>query len=99
MKAEFARLNEIKELIEIDKIGNKELSNWLPNRKSDFIRLIKNKLIIVAKKNNKILGYLSYRPDKDSRWLWLEDVYVLKNFRNKGVARLLVQKLIVYKNK
>ena len=99
MKIEFARINNSKELEEIDKIGNSELPNWLPNKKNDFVKLIKKKSIIVAKDNHHIIGYLSLRPDKASRWLWLEDIYTLKNFRNKGVARLLVRKLVEYKNK
>lgn len=96
---EFARINDAKELEEIDKIGNKELANWLPNKKNDFIRLIRNKLIIVAKENNKVVGYLSLRPDKESKWLWVEDVYVIKNWRKKGISKLLIRELIKYKNK
>ena len=99
MKTEIAKISDAEELEKIDEMGNNELSNWLPNKKSDFIKLIKNKSIIVAKENNKILGYLSYRPDKESKWLWLEDIYVLKNFRNKGIARLLVKEAIKYKDK
>lgn len=99
MKTEIAKIGDAKELEKIDEIGGRELPNWLPNKKNDFIKLIKKKSIIVAKENNKILGYLSCRPDKESRWLWLEDVYVLKNFRNKGIAGLLVKEVIKYKNK
>lgn len=99
MKIEFAKINESKELEEIDEIGNSELANWLPNKKNDFVRLIKNKSIIVAKENNKIVGYLSLRPDKESKWLWVEDVYIIKNWRKKGISKLLVRELINHKNK
>ncbi len=99
IKTEFAKIKYAKELEEIDKIGNSELSGWLPNKEKDFIKLIKKKSIIVAKDNHKIIGYLSFRPDKESKWLWLEDTYMLKNWRKRGIAKLLIKKLVGYKNK
>ena len=101
MKIEYAKIKDATELAEVDKIGDNELNGWLPNKKQDFARIIKKSKnsIILAKNKNKIVGYLSSRPDKESKWLWVEDIYILKNWRKKGLAKLLIKKLVKYKNK
>ena len=94
---EFAKTKDAEQLAEIDSIGNKEISGWAPNNKSDFVKLIKNhNSIIVARENNKIVGYLSSRPDKESKWLWVEDIYVKKDFRKKGISKLLIKRISNY---
>ncbi len=98
IKIEYARLKDAKELADIDKIGNLEFKGWSPNTVSDFTEIIKKSKqnIILARANNKIIAYLSSRKDKDSRWLWLEDLYVLKSWRRKGVAKMLIKELLKY---
>jgi len=100
MKIEYAKIRDTQELADIDKIGNKELKGWSPNSKLDFIKNIKKLKykIIIAKEKNKIIGYLSLRLDKDSRWIWVEDVYVIKDLRNKGIAGDLIRKAINFRN-
>ena len=101
MKIEYAKTIDAKKLAEIDKVANAELSGWKPNNKSDFMKIIKKNKnsIIVARENNNVVGYLSSRPDKDSKWLWVEDVYVLKNYRRKNVSKKLISKLVDYHKK
>ena len=86
---------------ELDRLGHNELNGWSPNSKIDFAKILRKspKSIVVARENNKIIGYASSRADKESKWLWLEDVYVLKNKRKKGVARKLLNKIVEYKKK
>ena len=98
MKVEFAKTKDAGQLAELDLIGNSEISGWEPNNEKDFIKIIKNfKSIIVVRDNEKIIGYLSLRPDKESKWIWVEDIYVLRNQRQKGIAKLLIKKLVKYK--
>ncbi len=101
METKFAKLADATELAKIDLIAHSELKWWNPNSRSDFISIIKNKkqVYITAKEKGKIIGYLSLRKDKDSRWLWLEDIYVLKEWRNKGIAKTLIKEALKYKNR
>ena len=96
MEITSAKLRDSKILSDIDKIAHSELEGWSPNNKSDFIRIIKNKKqqIFVARDAKEIIGYVSIRKDKESKWLWIEDLYVIKSHRNKGIAKLLIKYVI-----
>jgi len=98
IKINYARISDSKELAKIDVIGNKELRGWEPNSQSDFIKIIKKAkyAIIIARVHEKIVGYLTSRLDRDSKWIWVEDVYVLKSYRKSNVAKELVKKLVNY---
>ena len=82
--------------------GSKEKGRTL-NLEKENLRNYLNKdklpLILLATDNGKLLGaaQLKYRemsiyPDKEH---WLGGVYVTKNHRGKGIARKIVQELIV----
>ncbi len=101
MNIEYAKLKDVVELAKMDLIAYSEFKGWSPNSKSDFRNIIKKSKqpIILAKEKRNIVGYASLRIDKKKKWVWLENLYVLKEWRKKGVARYLIKGIINYHHK
>ena len=94
MKIEIkkATIKETKGLEKISRSANKEFSFWSFQSAGQFKKIIKNKLkgVYLAIVNKKIVGILVYKYDKEERRLWIEEVYLLKEFRNKGITKILI---------
>ena len=61
--------------------------------KKDLIDLIENKNVLVAEKNNNILGFIIFEiKDKRSKTLWIDQLVVDKKERGKGISSLLIKK-------
>jgi predicted N-acetyltransferase YhbS len=90
----FAKAEDAKELEEIDKIAHRELKWWGMVKASEFKNIIRksNKRLIVAVLEGTIIGYLHSRFDreKDKKVVWIEDIYVLKEFRERHIAKKLI---------
>lgn len=101
MDVRCASVKDAYELSHIDKIANSEIKGWSPNSKNEFVSIIKKRkqILILARENGIVIGYLSMRKDKDSRWLWIEDVYVLGKWRKKGIAKALIKEMLDYHRK
>jgi ribosomal protein S18 acetylase RimI-like enzyme len=74
--------NKIKEKPNIKKI-KKEFGNFLK----------KNKIILVTELNNQIIGYIAGNIFENvwKRGGYIDDVYVYKEFRRKGIATQLIE--------
>lgn len=93
MKIKKAKKSDVKRLIRLDKEANKEIKWWSSIKPSEFLKLIKKKnLIYIAEQNKEIIGYLNGNI-KDKQ-LILDDIYIKKNFRNRGIAKKLIKKFI-----
>lgn len=93
MKIRKATKKDLKKLLELDKEVNKEIKWWFPIKSSEFSRLIKRGLVYIAEQDKKIVGYQN--GGIKEKQLLLEDIYVKKNFRNRGVAKKLSKKFIL----
>ncbi|MDO8509393.1 MAG: GNAT family N-acetyltransferase [Nanoarchaeota archaeon] len=98
IKIRFAKKDDAQGLAELDRIAHKELENWVPNNKADFMKIIRKfkDSLVVAKKDNNIIGYLSLRLDKDSGWIWIENIYIINSLRKKGIAKDMIKKATHY---
>ena len=96
IKIDFASVKDIKELSEIEKTINKEHSWWIITRKYEFRQLIDKKRIVVAKQEGVIAGYANFKKPtgKKEKFIWLEDIYVKKEFRKRHVARAIIYYII-----
>lgn len=89
-------------LAELSNIASKELKWWEKENSKDFLKIFnKNKnLIWIAEDKNKIIGYLYgdliLRKGilKSKKALELAVVYVVKGYRNKGVATKLTKRFL-----
>jgi predicted GNAT family acetyltransferase len=99
MKIRGAKKSDVEKLVAIDKISNKEIKWWQPLSKSDFLKILKCKnLLYVVEEKEEIIAYLS-GAIKGSK-LILENVFVKKEFRKKGIAKKLIKKFLSnWKNK
>ncbi|MBN1923251.1 MAG: GNAT family N-acetyltransferase [Nanoarchaeota archaeon] len=71
--------------------------------KKDFVKEMKNSTVFLAKKNNKIIGYLTckirtakednsvHSIKKGTKYADIDSLYVKKNYRNKKVGTALLK--------
>jgi len=91
-----------KKLYELNKFAEKEIKWWVAPSLDDQKLFIKNKknLILLAKKDEESVGFL-YAQLKEKYGkkyrISLEDIYVKKEYRNKGISTKLVSKLREYR--
>ncbi|MFA5887539.1 MAG: GNAT family N-acetyltransferase [Candidatus Nanoarchaeia archaeon] len=99
IKIRAGKKSDVKKLVELDKISNKEIKWWEPLSKSDFLKILKNKnLLYVGEENREIIAYLSGAIK--GKQLILENIFVKKEFRKKGIANKLARKFFSdWKNK
>lgn len=92
---------DVEQLIILSKGSAEELTGWEPETKNFFMRLTKKDkdMIWIAEDKGKIIGYLI--GDKLKRMnilgektegIELATVFVLRNFRKKGVATKLIKR-------
>lgn len=60
-----------------------------------FIDMINNQIILVAEKNNNIVGYLAGTIDKkftyvDKKTAEIENLFILDKYRNLGIGKMLI---------
>jgi N-acetylglutamate synthase-like GNAT family acetyltransferase len=97
-----ATSKDAKALEEINLIAKKETGWWIPQNAKYYQKFIKKKTndLLVAYNENNLLGFLSLEYNKEQKSTWINDVFVIKNSRKKGVAKKLVQEAIKkWKNK
>jgi GNAT superfamily N-acetyltransferase len=92
---EITRL--IKELAEFEKLTPPDVQSQKRLLRNAFGKnCILN--ILVAEKNNLLVGYafyfFTYSTFLAKRTLFLEDIYIMKKYRNKGIGKLFFDKLI-----
>lgn len=92
MKLRKATKKDISELVRLDKLAFKEIKWWETMSNSEFSRLIRQRNLVYVAENKEIIGFLTAKKKKIS--LALENIYVKKEFRKKGISRKLLRKFI-----
>lgn len=96
---DFASSKDFKELARIDQIASEELQKWIPQSEESFSKTYKKSkyFIIAAKINGKMIGYLDASRDrKFDKNIYIENIFVLKEYRNKGVTKAMLQLFLNY---
>jgi ribosomal protein S18 acetylase RimI-like enzyme len=97
-----AKMTEAKSIIELQA----QLDRPLPKNKhqirkfqqlvKDYIRLKDSRGIILATSNSKVIGMVSYilidRLNQPLSELWIPELVVTNEYRNRGIGKRLVQK-------
>ncbi len=97
-----ANSKDIVDLLELEKEAHSEISWWKKQTKKEFLHSmsVSKYNVMVAIHNGKVVGYvqgeLNIRGYGRFKSLFLENIYVLKKYRRRGVARLLVQMFTAY---
>jgi len=101
VKTTWAKVRDINDIIHLNKIYHKENNFWIVPSKYGQHKLIKKSkyLTLVARDNEKLVGYLQSGLRNNKIHFWIEDIIVLKEFRRKGIAKLLVRKFVKHWNK
>lgn len=98
-----AGLRDVKDLVKLAKIAAKEIKWWVAESEKIFRTLIKKDkdLVWIAEEDNKIVGFLTgYTTACESttgeKWkmLWLDSIYILRGYRNRGIGKILVKKFL-----
>lgn len=90
-KIRKATKKDLKKLLELDKEVNREIKWWFSIKSSELLKKIKRRLVYVAEQR-EIIGYQI--GGVKEKQLLLEDIYVKKFFRDKGIAKKLIKKFI-----
>jgi N-acetylglutamate synthase-like GNAT family acetyltransferase len=92
-KIRKARKSDLKEILKLDKLANKEVKWWKPLKNSEINKLLKQKnSLYVTENKNEIIGFLVGGIKKHC--VELGDIFVKKEFRKKSIARKMVKKFI-----
>jgi len=89
MKIRKAQKKDLNKLIKLEKESHKEITWWSPLNLSEFQKLIRKRLVYVTEDKKEIIAYLNGNV-KDNQ-LFLEDIYVKKEFRNNGIGKKLIK--------
>ena len=94
----WAKQSDTEDLEAIDEIEHEDNSLWIPQSKADFAKVIKKSayLTLIAREDEKPIGYLQSGERNTKKHLWVENVMVLKKYRKQGVARKLVNHFIAH---
>ena len=102
VKLVHAKMTDVKNIIKLQAL----LDRPLPKDKheirkfqklvKDYIRLKDSRGIILATSNSKLIGMVSYvlvdRLNQSLRELWIPELVVTNDYRNRGVGKRLVMK-------
>jgi ribosomal protein S18 acetylase RimI-like enzyme len=102
IKLSWVTADDIDGLVKLDKIAHKENKFWNIQSKAQFKKVVKRSkfLTIIAKNNQTPIGYLQSGLKNTKLHVWIDDIYVIKEFRKKGIAKMLVNKFVNHwKNK
>ncbi|MEK6933675.1 MAG: GNAT family N-acetyltransferase [Nanoarchaeota archaeon] len=93
-----ATTRDANSLDELDRSAWEEIKNWSLQTKQNFKRSLKNQkfYFLIASEDKKDVGYLESEYDKEKDAVWLKNIYVLKKFRKKNIARYLIKKCCDY---
>lgn len=98
IRISWANVDDADELASLDKTINRELMHLTPQSSDQFKKVIRKSkyLTLVARSNGKLVGYLQSGHRNTKTHVWVEGVIVSKEFRRKGIARMLVNKFAGY---
>ena len=110
IKIRSANRGDVIYLEHMDKFWKKESisKGFVPRTRRGFIKIInQGAIVVVAEENGKLIGYVCGVIKKARRasanekkyYLDLDSAYMLKTYRNRGVGKLLVRKLIAMTRK
>ena len=90
MKIRKAESKDLDELIKLDKMAHEEKEWWIEQNKKEFERIIKERkfYLFVAESDSLLLGYL--QAEKKKNKIQIENIYVKKDYRKKGIAKCLI---------
>lgn len=104
MKIRKATTKDFKEYLKLKRMEEKDLSNRAGKRitypksnilKKEFETALSSKkhLILVIEHNNKLIAYMhaTYFSNPYNKGGYIEDIFVLKQFRKKGLAKKLIK--------
>jgi ribosomal protein S18 acetylase RimI-like enzyme len=92
---------DVEQLITLSKKSVEELTDWEPESKAFFLKLTKEykDMVWIAEDKGKIVGYLvgdklkrTNLLGEKSEGIELATVFVLREFRGKGIATKLIKK-------
>ena len=95
-KIKIANKNNIKDIVNLDRIAHKEFSWWITKDSKFFRKFLgnRNNQILIAEKDGRIIGYLGLEYNKDRKSTWLNEIYVVKKERENYVAKKLVKEAL-----
>jgi GNAT superfamily N-acetyltransferase len=107
MKITEAKEKDIEDLIKLMiNVGNRD-KDWSEYRANKFV-INKDKLILIAKEDNKLIGYIGIKKYEDNparefvnlnNYIWVTWIAILQEYRSKGIGSILLNSVEKYVKK
>ncbi len=93
-----ATIKDAESLANLDKIAYREIKGWALQSKRNFEKTLGNKkfYFLMSLEKNRDIAYLESEYDKEKDAVWLKNIYVMKEFRKKNIAKHLIKKCSNY---
>jgi GNAT superfamily N-acetyltransferase len=89
----WAKPTDLKPLLVLDRLANKEFSGWWSRLETTKAKesIVQSKFnILIAEADGKVIGFLRGELS-GKRKLTLEDMFILKRFRSKGIGKQMMK--------
>jgi ribosomal protein S18 acetylase RimI-like enzyme len=94
----WAAAKDAKELESLDRMAHEEDRFWRMQSKSKFVSVIRKSkfLTLIARENGRAIAYLQSGERNTRTHVWVENVFVLGEFRRRSIAKSLMRKFTAH---
>ena len=91
-----AELKDAKDLEDINHLAKNETGWWIPQNENFYERFLRtrNNEIQIAYDGTKIVGFVSIEYNPQRKSIWINDIYVNSEYREKGIAKQLIEEVL-----
>jgi|SRR3989338_210881 len=85
-------------LAEMDKEAYREMKVWTLQTQKDFAESLRreNFYFLIAYSGKEAVGYIETEFDAGKEIVWIKNIFVLRKYRKKNIARELIKKITRY---
>lgn len=98
IEIEYAKEKDFRVLAKMDRIAYEEMKVWTLQTEKDFLKSLRKKdsYFLIAYSGKEPIGYIETEFDSPKEIVWIKNIFVLRKYRKRDIARKLIQKTTVY---
>ncbi|MEK6825811.1 MAG: GNAT family N-acetyltransferase [Nanoarchaeota archaeon] len=93
-----ATLPDAKALASLDALARREMRVWALQKEKDFVHSLnkKDSYFLIALEGKSFVGYIETEFDAPKEIVWIKNIFVIKKYRKKKIARQMIQQITHY---